>query len=268
MGRRVHGNSKKICQPNFFTIVFVLCMLSAFNCGRLQGSENDFDKVANGIEAKLAAFKQKFKNIFAQKNLTEEQQHKVLGNLGKNFYEIVENANKKWKSFQGQLKKADNSTREHMMKKFHEITEKVHEIEDIGEDEEEERRPRGKGKGPRRNATDGDDDEEERRPRGKGKGPRRMRQGREEEDDDRRPPRRNSTEGNDDEEERRPRGKGKGPRRNATDGDDDEEERRPRGKGKGSRRNATDGDDDEEERRPRGKGKGPRRMRQGREEED
>merc|ERR1712032_1159004 len=133
------GNSKKICQPNFFTIVFVLCMLSAFNCGRLQGSENDFDKVANGIEAKLAAFKQKFKNIFAQKNLTEEQQHKVLGNLGKNFYEIVDNANEKWKSFQGQLKKADNSTREHMMKKFHEITEKVHEIEDIGEDEEKKK---------------------------------------------------------------------------------------------------------------------------------
>merc|ERR1712037_948719 len=115
----------------------------------------------------------------------EEQQHKVLGNLGKNFYEIVENANKKWKSFQGQLKKADNSTREHMMKKFHEITEKVHEIEDIGEDEEKKKSSRGsgkgkgkgKGKGPRRNATDGDDDEEERRPRGKGKGPRRMKEG-------------------------------------------------------------------------------------------
>merc|ERR1712032_1306182 len=139
MGRRVHGEFKKNMSTKFFTIVFVLCMLSAFNCGILQGSENDFDKVANGIEAKLAAFKQKFKNIFAQKNLTEEQQHKVLGNLGKNFYEIVENANKKWKSFQGQLKKADNSTREHMMKKFHEITEKVHEIEDIGEDEEKKK---------------------------------------------------------------------------------------------------------------------------------
>merc|ERR1712032_231514 len=121
MGRRVHGEFKKNMSTKFFTIVFVLCMLSAFNCGILQGSENDFDKVANGIEAKLAAFKQKFKNIFAQKNLTEEQQHKVLGNLGKNFYEIVENANKKWKSFQGQLKKA-------------------HKIEDIGEDEEKKKK--------------------------------------------------------------------------------------------------------------------------------
>jgi hypothetical protein len=70
-----------------FTIVFVLCMLSVFNCGRLQGSASDFDKVANGIEAKLAAFKQEFENKFAQKNLTENQKKKKCSNpLEKNSW--------------------------------------------------------------------------------------------------------------------------------------------------------------------------------------
>merc|ERR1712100_677867 len=158
------GNPRFKMSTKIFTIVFVLCMLSVFNCGKLQGSTSDFDKVANGIEDKLAAFKQEFENKLAQKNLTEDQQGKVLEHVGKKFMEIVDNASKKWESFQGQLKKADKSTRQHMMKKFHEISHAVHEIE-------REMRPRGKGKGkgkgkrgPRRNATDGDDDDEERRP--------------------------------------------------------------------------------------------------------
>merc|ERR1712100_686593 len=107
---------------------------------------------------------------------TEDQQEKVLEHVGKKFMEIVDNANKKWESFQGQLKKADKSTREHMMKKFHEISDKVHQIEKMGQHEERKMHPRGKGKG---------------KGRGKGKGPRGGR--RDEDDDDRRPPRRNDT---------------------------------------------------------------------------
>merc|ERR1712100_1017111 len=170
------GNPRFKMSTKIFTIVFVLCMLSVFNCGKLQGSTSDFDKVANGIEDKLAAFKQEFENKLAQKNLTEDQQEKVLEHVGKKFMEIVDNTNKKWESFQGQLKKADKSTREHMMEKFHEISDKVHQIEKMGQHEERKMHPRGKGKG---------------KGRGKGKGPRGGR--RDEDDDDRRPPRRNDT---------------------------------------------------------------------------
>merc|ERR1712071_15438 len=99
------------------------------------GDSSDFDKVANGIEDKLAALKKEISSKFA-KNLTEDQQEKVLHHVGKKFMEIAHNAKKSWESFQGQLKKADNSTREHMMKKFHDISNKVHEIELMGEDEE------------------------------------------------------------------------------------------------------------------------------------
>merc|ERR1711943_169477 len=144
------GNPRFKMSTKIFTIVFVLCMLSVFNCGKLQGSTSDFDKVANGIEDKLAAFKQEFENKLAQKNLTEDQQEKVLEHVGKKFMEIVDNANKKWESFQGQLKKADKSTREHMMKKFHEISDKVHQIEKMGQHEERKMHPRGKKKNPPR----------------------------------------------------------------------------------------------------------------------
>merc|ERR1712032_1092626 len=68
--------------------------------GKLQGSTADFDKVANGIEDKLAAFKQEFENKLAQKNLTEDQQELVLEHVGKKFMAIVDNANKKWEMFQ------------------------------------------------------------------------------------------------------------------------------------------------------------------------
>merc|ERR1711934_807582 len=92
------GNPSFKMTTNIFTIVFVLCMLSVFNCGKLQGSTADFDKVANGIEDKLAAFKQEFENKLAQKNLTEDQQELVLEHVGKKFMAIVDNANKKWEN--------------------------------------------------------------------------------------------------------------------------------------------------------------------------
>merc|ERR1711967_72779 len=93
-----------------------------------------------------AAFKQEFENKLAQKNLTEDQQGKVLEHVGKKFMAIVDNANKKWESFQGQLKKADNSTREHMMKKFHEISDKVHDIEKMGQQKKKKNPPKKKKK--------------------------------------------------------------------------------------------------------------------------
>merc|ERR1712100_223481 len=83
------GNPRFKMSTKIFTTVFVLCMLSVFNCGKLQGSTSDFDKVANGIEDKLAAFKQEFENKLAQKNLTEDQQEKVLEHVGKNSWRLL-----------------------------------------------------------------------------------------------------------------------------------------------------------------------------------
>merc|ERR1712166_1245933 len=213
------------------TAVFMLFMISAFSCGKLQGSYN-LDVVADRILANLNEFKQNAIAKFQLKNLTLDEQDSAFERLGARFERVQKDMKNYHYKFEQVVEKMSNQTRvNELMEKNNSMEKLFREINKMGEEKEKEMRSK----------------ERETRPHGKRNGSKNKNSTR------------NSTRRQRRRQNRKRNGsKNKNSTRNST--------RRPNGKGPNGKRNGSENKNSTRNstRRPNGKnGKGPHGKRNG-----
>merc|ERR1711957_1092142 len=157
------------------TAVFMLFMIYAFNCGRLQGSYN-LDVVADGILANLTEFKQNAIAQFQRKNLTLDEQDSIYERLGDKVEELHKEMKNFHNKFEMVVEKMSNQTRvNELIHKKNYLEHLFREIKKMGEEKEKEMRSKERETRPhgKRNGTEDEDENKNstrnstRRPNGK-----------------------------------------------------------------------------------------------------
>jgi len=127
------GNSKM--STKIITVVFILFMLSALNCGKLKGSlatsnlTSNFDQQAKGIMSTLEDSKHYFEEKLSNEDLSDEQTATIFGKAEKKLKKVTDSAIAAWKKFDNVLSKANETTKEHMEEVHQKITKKIQGIE-------------------------------------------------------------------------------------------------------------------------------------------
>merc|ERR1712166_870914 len=142
------------------TAVFMLFMIYAFNCGRLQGSYN-LDVVADGILANLTEFKQNAIAQFQRKNLTLDEQDSIYERLGDKVEELHKEMKNFHNKFEMVVEKMSNQTRvNELIHKKNYLEHLFREIKKMGEEKEKEMRSKERETRPhgKRNGTEDEDE--------------------------------------------------------------------------------------------------------------
>ena len=164
----------------FFTTIFVLCMFSAFNCTRLQGSKSTntthvtkskFDEVADDMISNLTHFIDTANSSFSE-NATTAENEEIYNKLKKNFHQIWEWNEKAGQHLNQVFNHASEEERKHMKIAMKHVGDLVQEILKMGDAKEREihgrpskdeerksNRSRRGGKGGKRGPKRGDDKE-------------------------------------------------------------------------------------------------------------